>query len=168
MLKKTLLIMGVLSLTACSSSVNLTTKAKIEDNKDNGVKTNNPVKYSNSYHINNGMLSNIYREWVGTSYRFGGTTKRGIDCSAFVQTALLRAFNIDLPRSTHEQRHSGEKINKSELKEGDLVFFRGNKHVGIYIGNGYFMHSSSSLGVSISSLDEGYWKKQYTQSRRVI
>ena len=60
--------------------------------------------------------------------------KRGIDCSAFMQTTFSEAFGIELPRSTAEQRYLGKQISKSELKKGDLVFFRKNNHVGVYIG----------------------------------
>ena len=98
----------------------------------------------------------------------GGTTRRGIDCSAFMQTTFSEVFGIELPRSTAEQRHLGRKINKSELKKGDLVFFRKNNHVGVYIGNNQFMHASTGQGVTISSLDEKYWARTYTQSRRIM
>lgn len=113
-------------------------------------------------------LSGVYSEWAGTRYRMGGTSKQGIDCSAFMQTTFSAAYGIELPRSTAEQRHLGRQINKSELKKGDLVFFRKNNHVGIYIGNNQFMHASTSQGVTISSLDEDYWARTYTQSRRIM
>ncbi|WP_150538934.1 C40 family peptidase [Actinobacillus vicugnae] len=113
-------------------------------------------------------VNKIYRKWVGTRYRLGGEGHNGIDCSAFVQKTMLGAFNIDLPRSTAEQRYSGRAISKSELRPGDLVFFRRNNHVGVYIGNGKFVHASSSQGVTTSSLSERYWAKTYTQSRRVM
>ena len=75
---------------------------------------------------------------------------------------------MELPRSTSEQRYLGHQIQKHELRKGDLVFFRGNNHVGVYIGNNQFMHASTSQGVTISSLDEDYWSRTYTQSRRVM
>lgn len=110
----------------------------------------------------------VYRQWAGTRYRIGGTTKAGIDCSAFVKTIMNNAFNLHLPRSTAEQKHIGKSIKKSELKAGDLVFFRKNHHVGIYIGNGKFVHASTSQGVITSSLSDRYWARTYTQSRRVL
>ncbi|WGE90186.1 C40 family peptidase [Actinobacillus arthritidis] len=113
-------------------------------------------------------VNRIYRKWVGTRYRLGGEGRGGIDCSAFVQKTMSGAFNIDLPRSTAEQRHSGRSISKSELRPGDLVFFRRNNHVGVYIGGGKFVHASSSQGVTTSSLSESYWARNYTQSRRVL
>lgn len=113
-------------------------------------------------------VMNVYRQWAGTRYRLGGTTKAGIDCSAFVQKTMSGAFNVHLPRSTAEQRHTGRAISKSELRAGDLVFFRNNKHVGVYIGNGKFVHSGSSTGVTVASLSDRYWARTYTQSRRVL
>lgn len=98
----------------------------------------------------------------------GGEGRNGIDCSAFVQKTIKGAFNVHLPRSTAEQRYSGRSISKSDLRPGDLVFFRKNNHVGVYIGNGKFVHASSSRGVTTSSLSESYWTRNYTQSRRVI
>lgn len=113
-------------------------------------------------------IHNIYRQWAGTRYRLGGTTKAGIDCSAFVRETMLKAFNLNLPRSTAEQKLVGRAIKKSELRVGDLVFFRNNKHVGVYIGNGKFIHAGSSTGVTTASLSNSYWAKNYTQSRRVL
>lgn len=110
----------------------------------------------------------IYRKWAGTRYRLGGSSHSGIDCSAFVQKTMQGAFNINLPRSTADQRNVGRTISKSELRPGDLVFFRKNNHVGVYIGGGKFVHASSSRGVTTSSLSESYWARNYTQSRRVI
>lgn len=111
---------------------------------------------------------NVYHQWAGTRYRLGGTTKAGIDCSAFVKATMSSAFNVHLPRSTAEQRHVGRSISKSELRPGDLVFFRKNNHVGVYIGGGKFVHSGTSTGVTIASLSDKYWARTYTQSRRVM
>lgn len=113
-------------------------------------------------------VNNIYRKWAGTRYRLGGSGAGGIDCSAFVQKTMSGAFNVHLPRSTAEQRYSGRSISKSDLRPGDLVFFRKNNHVGVYIGGGKFVHASSSRGVTTSSLSENYWARNYTQSRRVL
>lgn len=124
-----------------------------------------PAKQSTK---NLNRINSVYNNWKGTRYRLGGTTKAGIDCSAFVREVMSRAFNKNMPRSTAEQRYVGRSISKSDLRPGDLVFFRKNNHVGVYIGNGKFVHSSSSRGVTTSSLSESYWSRTYTQSRRVI
>ena len=121
-----------------------------------------------SHHVANQKINKVYRQWAGTRYRMGGTGSGGIDCSAFVQKAMSGAFGLDLPRSTSEQRYEGHSISKSDLRPGDLVFFRKNHHVGVYIGNGLFVHASTSQGVTTSSLSESYWARNYTQSRRVL
>ncbi len=127
-------------------------------------------KFSSSKKPNDASqkVLSVYRNWAGTRYRLGGTTKAGIDCSAFVKTTMSSAFNLHLPRSTAEQKSVGRSISKSDLRPGDLVFFRKNHHVGVYIGGGKFVHASSSRGVTTSSLSESYWARNYTQSRRVL
>lgn len=112
-----------------------------------------------------------YDTWEGTPYRFGGESSSGIDCSALVQQIFRDSFNFDLPRTTAGQVLTGRRIEKTALKAGDLVFFRpwrGDRHVGIYLGDGRFMHASSSRGVKISRLDNPYWSRHYWQSRRAL
>ena len=116
-------------------------------------------------------LEQIYKKYKGTKYRYGGTTSRGFDCSGFVQRVYKEAFNIDLPRSTRDMMKLGKKINKNELKPGDLVFFHPTRkyyHVGIYLGNGVFIHASTSRGVIKSDLSLNYWKKSYIKGRRIL
>ncbi len=109
-------------------------------------------------------------DWLGTRYRWGGTTRRGIDCSSFVQQLMRNALDIELPRTTASQVHRGSAVSRNELLPADLVFFRrrGVRHVGVYIGNGEFIHASSSRGVTISNLTEGYYERHYWQARRVV
>lgn len=112
-----------------------------------------------------------HERWVGTPYRLGGEGVSGIDCSALVQNIFNERFRIDLPRSTEGQVLQGSRIERSELKAGDLVFFRPPgpyRHVGIYVGNGYFLHASTSEGVILSELDNVYWQRYYWQARRPI
>lgn len=183
MLKKIFIILSVSILSACSATQ--TTKVALDTSETtsdeqltqliSSLKTNQP---SNAYTTEVGtqiltgakstQLNKIYRQWAGTRYRLGGTDRHGIDCSAFMQEIFDKAYGISLPRSTAEQKQIGQKISKNELKQGDLVFFRKNNHVGIYLGNGKFMHASTSQGVTISSMDEQYWARNYTQSRRVL
>ncbi len=114
--------------------------------------------------IKNFALYQSIDEWYGTPYRLGGTTKNGIDCSAFVRAVYTTLFGILLPRTAHEQYQAMRQIMKSELKEGDLVFFNtqgGVSHVGIYLQNNKFVHAATSEGVMISDLDDSYWSKRY-------
>lgn len=153
------LLVGVLSLPAQASlSTKAATPSQIHAQTEKIQRSADVAK----------KVWGVYSEWAGTRYRIGGTTKAGVDCSAFVKNAMGQAFQIHLPRSTAEQKDIGTAISKNELRAGDLVFFRKNHHVGIYVGNGYFVHASSSEGVITSSLSENYWAKHYTQARRVM
>lgn len=137
-------------MTSCGSSKK-TTKAKVVSNKS--------------------KLERQYKLYKGTPYKYGGTTKKGFDCSGFVGKVYKDAFKIQLPRTTKEIATKGRKVSKNNLKVGDLVFFRPTRryrHIGIYIGDGYFIHSSTSKGVIKSRLDNVYWKKKYRQSRRIL
>ena len=125
-----------------------------------------------SLEIKAAKIEQIYTEWRGTPYKFGGTNKRGVDCSGFVSVTFRDKFNINLPRSTVEQAKVGVKVNKSDLRSGDLVLFRlknsaNNLHVGIYHKNGHFIHASTSKGVILSSLNDKFWKSRYWQARRI-
>lgn len=116
-------------------------------------------------------LMDQYSDWKGVRYRMGGTSKRGIDCSAFVQTTFREQFGLDLPRSTYEQEDTGKSIQRGKLRPGDLVLFRAGstgRHVGIYLGNDNFVHASTSSGVMISNLNDAYWKNRYRDARRVL
>ena len=131
-------------------------------------------KYGTLLKMVPGMLTNIkfleaIDEWYGTRYQFGGTSKSGIDCSAFVREVYKAAFGIDLPRTAREQFKVAVQA-VSELKEGDLLFFNtrgGVSHVGVYIGNNKFVHASSSQGVTVSGLDEKYYAARYLGARRM-
>ncbi|OFC63121.1 bifunctional murein DD-endopeptidase/murein LD-carboxypeptidase [Candidatus Erwinia dacicola] len=116
-------------------------------------------------------LMDQYADWKGVRYRLGGTSKRGIDCSAFVQNTFREQFGLDLPRSTYEQEYIGKSIQRTKLRPGDLVLFHAgstSRHVGIYIGNDNFVHVSTSSGVMISNLNDLYWKNRYRDARRVL
>jgi len=111
-----------------------------------------------------------YQQWRGARYSLGGMSKSGVDCSGFVYIAYLKRFNLELPRTTINQIRAGYTIDKSELKAGDLVFFKtgvGVRHVGIYLDKGKFMHASSSKGVTISHLNNTYWKKHYWMCKHI-
>ena len=111
-----------------------------------------------------------YKKWQGVRYKLGGLSKQGIDCSGFVHITFKSKLGVNLPRTTFTQSKLGRKINQTELKAGDLVFFRTgptSRHVGIYIENNKFLHASQSKGVIISHLDNVYWKAKYWKSIRV-
>jgi len=115
-------------------------------------------------------LEQQFQRYKGIKYKYGGTDKRGFDCSGFVQKVYNDALNIQLPRVTKDMAKLGKKIPAFRLKPGDLVFFRPSRkyrHVGIYVGNNTFMHSSTSKGIMKSKLDNVYWKKKYRFAKRI-
>ena len=123
--------------------------------------------------ISNVMLYKFIEDWYGTRYRMGGTSKSGVDCSAFVQHLYQYVFNQPLLRTAGMQFESSTQIikNMSDLREGDLVFFKINSsritHVGVYLKNNFFVHSASSKGVSIANLQNDYWQKYFAGGGRV-
>lgn len=120
--------------------------------------------------ISNLSLFSDIDDWYGTPYRMGGTTKRGIDCSAFVQTLFATQYGVTLPRTAREQYAASRQISRTELKQGDLLFFNtrgGVSHVGIYLQNNKFVHAASSGGVMVSDLFDNYWVKRFVGVGRV-
>ena len=121
------------------------------------------------------MLVKVAKGFVGAPYKLGGESVRGLDCSAFVKK-IYGIFDVPLPRSAREQHRVGYTINKDDLAVGDLVFFRTRRyakhatHVGIYIGDGNFIHSSSGhgkIGVKVDSLSSDYYSRAYLGAKRV-
>lgn len=119
----------------------------------------------------NKSLYTFIEEWYGTPYRFGGTGRSGIDCSAFTRQLYEDVYSMDLLRTSIEQFASALFIRKDELREGDLVFFkihgRRISHVGVYLYDGKFVHASVSQGVVISDLSDAYWARYYAGGGRM-
>jgi lipoprotein Spr len=114
--------------------------------------------------MTNTHLLNFIDEWWGTPYKYGGIDKAGIDCSAFTGKLLATIYNVTTARTAAEQYQQCEKIAPEDLMEGDLVFFKTSgsiSHVGMYLGNQYFVHSSVQSGVTISSMADGYYSKKF-------
>jgi cell wall-associated NlpC family hydrolase len=125
--------------------------------------------------MDNANLLNFIDTWYGTRYQYGGSSKDGIDCSAFVSSLMSEVYGVgNLPRMSKDQYEASKRVKRTELQEGDLVFFHtmGRKrksvtHVGMYLRNNKFIHASIS-GVMISSLDEGYYSQHFVGAGRVL
>ncbi|NML23451.1 hypothetical protein HHL16_21405 [Pseudoflavitalea sp. G-6-1-2] len=123
--------------------------------------------------ITDGRLFDFIESWYGTRYRYGGNDKSGIDCSAFAKTFISSIYNVNLPRTSASQYDNSERISKSELREGDLVFFKtmgrrkGVSHVGVYLRNNKFLHASTSNGVIINDLNDNYYATHFAGCGRV-
>lgn len=113
-------------------------------------------------------------EYLGVRYRYGGSSpETGLDCSGLVQNVFRNAIGLDLPRRASDMARLGTKVGRAELKPGDLVFFntsqRANSHVGLYIGEGQFLHAPASGGeVRVEDMNGRYWLARFNGARRLI
>ncbi len=120
--------------------------------------------------LTNKELYRFIDDWYGTDYRMGGTTKKGIDCSAFSGTLLSSIYTFSVPRTAREQYKICERLDKENLMTGDLVFFNtrgGVSHVGVFLANNRFIHASSSKGITISNLNDSYYSKRFISGGRI-
>lgn len=143
---------------------------------------NDPESYLRNYYsqvfgvpaevIQEPALYGFIEGWLGTPYRYAGNSKKGVDCSGFANQVYTSIYCTPITGGCEHIYKKVERIKRSELKEGDLVFFRINNrytvsHVGIYLGNGHFAHASVKRGVMVSHLDEAYYSKYFTTGARV-
>jgi cell wall-associated NlpC family hydrolase len=134
-------------------------------------------KAGKTYHLSNTDRKKLLEDakyFKGGKYVWGGTTPEGFDCSGYVQY-LYKKHNVNLPRTAWAQSKKGQSIDKSDLEKGDLLFFLTDKkrgipvtHVGIYLGNGQFIHAASKKkGIIISPVHHGYYANKFVSARRV-
>jgi cell wall-associated NlpC family hydrolase len=135
-------------------------------------------KSGKAYHITETDKKKLLEDakyFKGGRYVWGGTSPKGFDCSGYVQY-LYRKHHINLPRTAWEQSKKGKPVSLEQLQKGDLLFFLTDKkrgipvtHVGIYLGNGQFIHAASrKKGIIISPIDHGYYAKKFVSARRVV
>lgn len=162
-------VLLMLFLTSCGSSKRTTSYKKTGTSKteNNTVDANSQaakiIKYATSFE--------------GTRYKFGGTTKKGMDCSGLIYTSFAKE-GVPLPRISRDMATQGERVSLLKVREGDLVFFQTDKsrnrinHVGLVVYNKSgvlkFIHATTSRGVIISDISEPYWNSSFVQARRVI
>lgn len=129
-------------------------------------------KAGKSSRLNTDKMFSAVDRLLGTPYRFGGDSERGIDCSAFTRR-VYRSQGVELPRNSREQARVSSSIAYSSVRTGDLVFFDTSingtiSHVGVSLGGGTFAHASSSKGVTRSSLKEKYYVKRFSRGGRIF
>lgn len=152
---------------------------RVEDSEGQGWMSSQYVSVQNPGHIPEmtmlgEQIVEYGKKFIGTPYVWGGSNlSKGVDCSGFTQE-IYKNFDIDINRISNMQALNGRTISKNDLKTGDLVFFDTNgvnqgriSHVGVYAGDGEFIHSSSSRGISIAKLDNSYYKRNYVKSVRL-
>lgn len=150
----------VVSLSGCATSAT----APVSD----GRPVSQRPEHVDSGAVTRGLYDQL-EQWRGTRYRLGGLGKRGIDCSGPIHVVYRDMFGRHLPRTTDEQKEAGRAVKRRALAPGDLVFFKTGtfqRHVGIYVEDGMFIHASRRSGVRLSSLAGGYWRDHYWKARR--
>lgn len=172
----------IILLSSCQSSIRFSsqrTESRSKSLADRKTATEEQIrikKIKPSDRINSGLSkqqSDLLSEaelWLGVPYCWGGVNNNCVDCSGFVKQ-VFEKINIFLPRTAAEQYAFSDKVFFENRKIGDLVFFKSkNKinHVGIYIGGEEFVHSASSIGVSVQSLNDDYFKRSFVGYGRVL
>lgn len=160
----------VSTVTASSTKV---TEEKNEETKTEIIKekTPKPTKEKTTQVANNSSFEEFIKPWIGTRYKFGGSSRSGTDCSGYVMQIYKTKLNIALPHNAASMFKMGSAVKAADLKEGDLVFFGnvwGINHVGIYLSKNRFTHASSSKGVTITPMEMDYWNSRYKGARRFI
>lgn len=154
------MILAVLLLSACSAPMHR--DSKFDDVPSGGSR------------MSTHELTDYAQSLLGVPYRYGGNSPdSGFDCSGFVDHVYNRTVGIKLPHNSAQISQHGRFVYRKELRNGDLVFFNTSRrkysHVGIYIGNGTFIHAPSSGGsIHIDELSNPYWNRNYNGSRRII
>ncbi|MBQ9474132.1 MAG: C40 family peptidase [Bacteroidales bacterium] len=118
----------------------------------------------------NPKLYSAIESWYGTPYKIGGCSTTGVDCSCFVNNIFQSVYGIQLHRTANDMLQDVSLISREKLREGDLVFFTNSNgkvsHVGIYLKDGLFVHSSTSKGVMISPMSNSYWASHFYKGGR--
>ena len=171
-----LVVLLIFSLTACKSKKRVVTKKSKSSKTVTATKTENSSSTINYSTAAKEVVNNA-KQFDGVRYKYGGTTKKGMDCSGLVYTSFKQE-NISLPRTTTDLSKTGDWIDVKQVQKGDLLFFATKKnsrtvnHVGIVtnsrVGNVEFIHASTSKGVIVSNLAERYWYFTFVQARRVL
>jgi cell wall-associated NlpC family hydrolase len=125
-------------------------------------------------HAGRRRLLQVVDQYLGVPYKWGGTTRQGMDCSGFARAVFRETYGVELPRTAEQMYALGQPLDdRAELQPGDLVFFRntdegpGVSHVGVYLDDGRFAHTSRTSGSAIASLETPYFRQRYAGARRI-
>lgn len=174
MIRKLLLLLLATFVVSCGSSkkVSSSKRTSTVDRRTNSSNKNTKRTFNKANAIVETALA-----YQGTRYKYGGTNRKGMDCSGLTYKAF-GAHHIELPRISYQQATQGKRIKLSTVKKGDLLFFQTNKnrkrinHVGLVIehkrGVIKFIHATTSKGVLVSTMNERYWKNAFTEARRIL
>ena len=154
-------------MSACGISRETTRTPSGSENES--ISTSSPFSESERNVLS--QLRAAYDDWGGAPYLLGGSSKSGVDCSAFAKSVLEEYFDVEIPRHTRDQLQAGSSVRRNSIRPGDLIFFRTDRgvlHVGIAMDSGDFLHASYSSGVMISNVGERYWAGRFLGVRRVL
>ena len=164
----------IISISSCKSHKDSTSDNNSSTNSSKSKKVKE--KYATILKVDESKIDNVklysfIDEWYGVPYKYGGKTKSGIDCSNFTSTLYSNIYSKTISGSSSSIFEQCKTISKSNLEEGDLVFFKieGDKisHIGVYLQNNKFVHATTKKGVMIDDLDEAYYKKYFFKGGRL-
>ena len=164
----------IISISSCKSHKDSTSDNNSSTNSSKSKKVKE--KYATILKVDESKIDNVklysfIDEWYGVPYKYGGKTKSGIDCSNFTSTLYSNIYSKTISGSSSSIFEQCKTISKSNLEEGDLVFFKieGDKisHIGVYLQNNKFVHATTKKGVMIDDLDEVYYKKYFYKAGRL-
>ena len=164
--------------TACRSHKDLSTQPKPTTENNTSTKSAQQIKKTyasilgvDENKIENVALYSLIDSWYGTSYKYGGSSKNGIDCSNFANIIYQEIYKKSLTGSSASIYNLCKPLSTNDLQEGDLLFFKIEKntisHIGVYLQNNKFVHATTKAGVRIDDLDQAYYKKYFFKAGRL-
>ncbi len=169
-IEKLFFVIAIIFLTvACQPSIRFSTSARKIDRERTYKKRRNSKKLAHrNLSKQQRLIIKIAERWIGTPYKYGGTTRAGIDCSAFVKN-VYKELGVKLPRTSKQQYVATIPVTNPDI--GDLIFFKKKGrvyHVGLYIGNNIMIHASSKRGVTKQNIKTRYYQKYYGGAGRIL
>ena len=162
---------------SCSSTVRFSSNPPHPREKKTSLENTTPEQHERKTvldtEIGPSRLASVLNSFMGTPYHWGGMSHAGIDCSGLVCCVFRELGDVALPHDARLMHKLGRKISLAQARPGDLLFFStkfwsGINHVGVYTGNGRFIHASTRLGVIESGMDDGYYRSRFVEARRLF